>query len=608
MLRIGGTGTVLYANEAARALDGLLTGKMRSALERALRRAVIQAFAAGAQRVAEFMSGERIYLFALSPVAGESYLNLYGRDVTEERRASAAAQSLAKFPAENPNPVLRIGGTGTVLYANEAARALDGLLTGKMRSALERALRRAVIQAFAAGAQRVAEFMSGERIYLFALSPVAGESYLNLYGRDVTEERRANQKVIEVKNFNESILQNLSNGVITLDSDQRVTKTNPAALRILGRSDDDPIGQPLSEVFAGDNAWVAENVTKAMAARTPEVWVDKEISFGAQGRASVNLTAVPLTDADRQAIGYMLILEDISREKRIKGTMVRFMSDRVVERLLDVDESLLGGTSQEVTILFSDIRKFTSLSEKLGARDMVVVLNDYFAGMVDVIFDHDGTLDKFIGDAIMAVYGAPFVSPEDADNAVNTAIQMLIRLRAFNRERAAANTPLLEIGVGIDTGLVVAGTIGSPKRMDYTVIGDHVNLAARIESANKYYGTTILISEHTLSRLRNTNRIREIDTVRVYGRDVPVTLYEILDYHNDETFSNMDAVLAAFEKGLEHYRRREWEKGARYFGEALQGNPNDRPTQIFMGRCWDYMARPPDDSWSGVTEFFAMSA
>ncbi len=227
--------------------------------------------------------------------------------------------------------------------------------------------------------------------------------------------------------------------------------------------------------------------------------------------------------------------------------------------------------------------------------------------MVDVIFDHGGTLDKFIGDAIMAVFGAPFVSADDTDNAVAAAVEMLVQLRRFNRVRAADGQPPLDIGIGIDTGQVVAGTIGSPKRMDYTVIGDPVNVAARIESANKYYCTKILISENTLGRLKTKNRLREIDRAFVHGRDKPVTLFEVLDHHVEGSFPNIDAVLAAFEAGLRQYRRREWAKGAEHFAEALRGNPHDRPTQIFLDRCWTYLARPPGDSWTGVAEITALS-
>ena len=605
MLRLDADGVVLYANAAAEALSGLLAEADGRVVARPLVAAAGETDRTGETREVYFAAGQRLFALALTPVPGERYINVYGRDVTEERRAQERSRELAKFPSENPNPVLRVDAQGRSLYANDAANRLAGLLEGDdAGAALTAGLAASAARAFATAESVSADLESGERTYALVFMPVPGERYVNVYGRDVTAERRAHAEIVAVKNFNENILQNLSNGVITLDSALRVTKVNRAALRILGRAaGDEPLGIAVSDLFGPANQWVLDSLAEVVDDGQPDVQLDREIDLAEAGRVSVNVTAVPLASLDPSARDYMLVLEDITREKRIRGTMVRFMSDRVVERLLDLDETLLGGASQEVTILFADIRNFTDLSERLGAREMVAVLNDYFALMVDIIFTHGGTLDKFIGDAIMAVFGAPFVAADDTDDAVATAIEMLARLREFNQRQAAAGRSTLKIGVGIDTGEVVAGTIGSPKRMDYTVIGDHVNLAARVEAANKYYGTRILVTEHTRKRLRKDCRIREIDTVRVIGRNVPVTLYEILDYHDEASFPHLESVLAAYDKGLAHYRAQEWAEGAAHFAEALSGNPNDRPTQIFLDRCWTLKARPPREAWAGVTDF-----
>jgi adenylate cyclase len=295
------------------------------------------------------------------------------------------------------------------------------------------------------------------------------------------------------------------------------------------------------------------------------------------------------------------VLEDVTREKRVKSTMVRFMSDNVVERLLEADEALLSGTSQEVTVLFSDIRQFARHSEMLGAQRMVQVLNAYFSEMVDIIFENGGTLDKFIGDAIMAVFGAPFVSNNDPDNALRATVQMVGALKDFNAARVSEGTLPIDIGVGIDTGSVIAGTIGSPKRMDYTVIGEHVNLASRIEAVNKIYGTRILMSHHTKAKITGDYRLREVDRVQVAGVETPVQLFEALDYHTKKTFPNMDEVLDAYAAGLACYRGRDWNAAAGAFAAALNANPSDRPTQILLSRCWSFKACPPVDSWNGVT-------
>ena len=440
------------------------------------------------------------------------------------------------------------------------------------------------------------EFKAGDLKQAMALASVAAAALHNA---------RLFEEVVEVKNYNENVLENLSNGVITLDLSRRIAKTNAAALRILCRNDTNLVGLPISDLFFGANGWLLDCVSQVMGSGIGGNWLEKELHLDGDDQISINLTVVPLTNMEGLSFGCMLVIEDITREKRIRGTMARFMSETVVEKLMEAGDSVLAGASQDVTVLFSDIRGFTRLSEQLSARQMVGMLNDYFTEMVDVIFENGGTLDKYIGDAIMAVFGAPFVSPDDPDNAASAAVEMQRRLNQFNSRQKADADPLLSIGIGINSGTVVAGTIGSIKRMDYTVIGDHVNLAARIESANKYYGTKILVSEHTIGRLTKQYKMREIDRVRVIGRDTPVALHEILDYHDERSFPNVGDVLAAFSEGLHHYRRREWATGVKCFAAAQEANPGDRPTQIFLGRCRRYLSSPPDDSWSDIADLSA---
>lgn len=437
------------------------------------------------------------------------------------------------------------------------------------------------------------EYSAGDLMQASALAAIAAEVLYNA---------RLYEEVLEAKNFNDIILENLTNGVITLDLSLRVTKTNEAARRILHLSDRPLIGQPIAAFLGEKNSWIFEPLASGRLSPAGVHWADKDIDLENNEHLTVNLSAVPLENVDGQKIGYMLVLEDITREKRIKGTMARFMSERVLEKVMNAGESVLGGASQDVTILFSDIRNFTGLSETMSPRQMVETLNDYFTEMVDVIFERGGTLDKFIGDAIMAVFGAPFTTPEDPDKAASAAIEMMTRLDAFNARQRTRASPMLKIGVGINSGAVVAGTIGSPRRMDYTVIGDQVNLAARIEAANKFFGTKILVSENTARRFRQSYCMREIDRVKVAGRQEPVSLYDILDHHSEKSFPNAEDVISAYGDGLQQYRKRRWNEGAKYFAEALQANPDDRPTQIFLHRCWTYAAQPPDDSWNGVTE------
>jgi adenylate cyclase len=177
---------------------------------------------------------------------------------------------------------------------------------------------------------------------------------------------------------------------------------------------------------------------------------------------------------------------------------------------------------------------------------------------------------------------------------------MMVALNKINRQRLAQNKKPIDIGVGISTGEVVAGNIGSPKRMDYTVIGDSVNLASRLEGANKYYGTKILVCENCVNRLRSPKRLREIDLIRVKGKNRPVAVFEALDYHTDETFPNIDRALLAFEKGLAHYRKCEWKRALACFEDALNACPGDSLSRLYLDRCRHYLDDPPGDSWDGV--------
>jgi adenylate cyclase len=280
--------------------------------------------------------------------------------------------------------------------------------------------------------------------------------------------------------------------------------------------------------------------------------------------------------------------------------MSRYMSKPVIDQLLASGEAELGGTGRDVSVLFSDIRGFTSISERLGAKETVALLNEYFTDMVDIVFAHNGVLDKYIGDMLMAVFGSVLQSDDDASNAVMVGNKMLTALHQLNRRRAKRGGEAIRIGVGISTGNVVAGNIGSLKRMEYTVVGDRVNLAERLESANKFYGTSILICDATCAAVRHHAAAREIDLIRVRGRDMPVAIYEALGHHSEDSFPHREEALAAFGEGLLRYRQRDWGGAEHCFSEALAANPGDGPSRIYFERCRIYRSTPPPAEWDGV--------
>ena len=208
-------------------------------------------------------------------------------------------------------------------------------------------------------------------------------------------------------------------------------------------------------------------------------------------------------------------------------------------------------------------------------------------------------LDKFIGDAIMAAFGLPVAHEDDADRAVQAAVSMISSLFEWNGERARDGRRPIDMGVGINTGTVVAGNIGSPKRMDFTMIGDGVNLASRLESACKQYSARILISEHTFERLKGVYRAREVDHVVVKGKTRPVAVYEVLDYHTPQTFPNLMDAVNHFRDGIDKYRAGSWGPAVEAFRETLRANPDDALARTYIERCTVLQEDPPTD-WDGV--------
>jgi len=313
---------------------------------------------------------------------------------------------------------------------------------------------------------------------------------------------------------------------------------------------------------------------------------------------SVNMTGVPLR-IEANDEGTILLLENISSEKRVRSTMARYMDPALADRLVRSDEEILGGKSTVATLLFSDIRSFTTLSEQLGPQATVSMLNEYFTLMVDCIQVEEGMLDKFIGDAIMAAFGLPEPRGDDEDRAVRCAIAMIRSMNDWNVGRAADGKPPIDMGIGLNTDAVVAGNIGSAKRMDFTMIGDGVNLAARLESACKQYNAKILISDMTLAKLKGVYRTREVDRVIVKGKSEPVAVHEVLDHHTEATFPNLMDVVNDFRAGIGSYRNGDWDRAIASFERVLRAHPADALSATYIERCEQLKADPPAD-WDGV--------
>jgi adenylate cyclase len=427
------------------------------------------------------------------------------------------------------------------------------------------------------------------------------ESRLNAFTSEISialENAKLFDDVQTIRNYNESILESMSSGVITLDEDWMILTCNAAARRIT-KATDDIIGTSATTFFAGPNSWILERLNALDPAKGDDVTMDAELWFGEE-KVSANVTILPLFHVRNTQSGLMIMIEDITTERRLRSTMSRYLDVSIVDTLLQSKTEALGGQSSIATVLFSDIRNFTTMAESLGAHDTVKLLNEYFTLMVDCIQREGGMLDKFIGDAVMAEFGIPLPHDDDEDRAVRAAIAMHRQLRQFNERFTSPARQPLGIRIGVNTDFVVSGNIGSPKRMDYTVIGDGVNLASRMESACKEYGTGLMLSESTFAKLKDKYQTREIDRVIFKGKSKPIRIFDVLDFHTPESFPNMPAVLNCFNDGVRHYRLRKWDFAVTAFKEALRLNPSDSTSAMYMRRCEHLKESPPGEAWSGV--------
>lgn len=419
-------------------------------------------------------------------------------------------------------------------------------------------------------------------------------------------------KVKQQEQMQRDILRNLSNGVISTDKAGFIITANESAKRLLGVEQEDHLeGQLISDVInikEGDfSKWCRDALYAADLKCSQQYYPDRILLDKNAEQHSINLSLNTIADASdqQQVCGALVVMEDISDEKRLKSTMYRYMTQELAEELLKLDDAKLGGDRKDVSILFSDIRGYTTLTEHLEAEEVVSLLNEYFESMVDAVFKHKGTLDKYIGDAIMAVFGSPLPLEDHAWMAVQTSLEMRHRLHEFNQRRYAANKPRINIGVGINSDTVISGNIGSSKRMEFTAIGDGVNLGSRLESITKQYGADIIISDNTYQPCQNYIWARELDYIRVKGRYEPVAIYELVGLRSDPISSDKLQVIEHYHKGREYYLNRQFTIAKAEFAKVLAVDSHDKAALWHLRRCQHWLQSPPSDAdWDeGVWTF-----
>ncbi len=298
------------------------------------------------------------------------------------------------------------------------------------------------------------------------------------------------------------------------------------------------------------------------------------------------------------SIGWSFATE--GRAKRnMEKIFGRYVNPHVVQALVEnPDTAQVGGVEVEATVMFSDIEGFTTISEGKSPRELVQFLNEYFSQATDIVFKHNGTIDKFIGDAVMVLFGAPLPNEKHAIHACRAAYEFSKHVKEMARGARERGEPVFSTRIGINSGKMIVGNIGAHRKMEYTAIGDTVNLSSRLEGVNKFYGTSIIMSETTAVQARDEFIIREMDLIRVKGKNFPITIYELV-CKKEEATEHLLKSIQTFESALHLYRAQQWNDAIQMFNTVLHTLPDDA-SNMYIERCAEYADNPPGTTWDGV--------
>jgi class 3 adenylate cyclase/ActR/RegA family two-component response regulator len=389
----------------------------------------------------------------------------------------------------------------------------------------------------------------------------------------------------------DQLLDGLETGVLVFNPEGALVRANPAARRILQGWDLTLNGSTVGTLCDEFNYALGQEIWDAIGGSGDSVPADVNIAKPDGEWISARRVIKPIVVSGKPC-GALVLLDDIALKRRMQSLLEKTMSSNVARAMIDNSDAALGGAMREVSVLFADIRGFTPLAETLGARRVVDLLNEYFSYMADVIGAEDGIIDKYIGDAIMVLFGVPTSRGDDADRAVAAARRMHRALKLMNELRGGH---VLKIGIGLGSGPAIAGQIGSPERMNYTVIGAPANLASRIEGLTKIYGANILICGETYKRLTRPVPARKLDVVILQGRETPTEIFEIFV----EDIAAATGWLDEFDAGVTAYLAGDFVVAQAHLARAKDLNPDDVMAGVLAQRCRRLGLRSPGD-WAGA--------
>ncbi len=408
------------------------------------------------------------------------------------------------------------------------------------------------------------------------------------------------KKMIDLSLYTKAILSTVPVALIGADKNGVIRNINRAAEEILELEYKKIKGKKLSDIFESKSA-LLKKIGEALHDGRP-FHMRSENLFLASGREIVgNLYIQPLLDDEQEICGLLLTVEDQTYIHFLHDAFKRYVPPSVSEIIANDPQSLeLGGEEKVLSVLFSDLEGFTTISEQLTPREMVMILSDYFTEMTKCVFKYEGTLKEYVGDELMAIFGAPIQQTNHELHACGAAVAMKERLVSLRKEWAKIGRPALRARTGINTGPMLVGNLGSQYRFSYGVMGDHVNLASRLEGLCKIYGTDILIGESTAKAAKESFTMRELDMVRVKGREQPVRIFELIAQKKNSLSEKFMMALQCYAKGLEAYRSRNWKAAIDSMEEALKYQPEDTPSKVMVDRCRECMENPPEKGWDRV--------